>query len=448
MTGLSQNGWEPTVSYHVNLQAASIANHVFSSLDDLVIHCAVLADPTPHANELLDYLIQTCPSALEKKSSNGDTPLLVAGRLGRLQFVKILIEGNADQSVRNSKGENFLHMALAGNPSAHRLRPLLECLDPDLRSHLFMQRKNLSENGTAPLQAWVAQACVADAHNNGRRRYWYSTPTAPYGNREKDALDVLQLLLEFCGPDGNGLDMLSGAGDTCLHTAIMNNHVAIAKALIDFKPSLLFRENAVGRTPAEVAYDTLTSAQLAKPDSNNRHRNNNNSVEDFTRRNAVEFAADAVVKALAPNDIKAKADELGLGGDYSAEEITAIHGSTGLAGSKPARRAGETLAKQAIWDFCDSAMRKHPGVRRLVSLNEANDVARRLGEQETRSRYFSVQARRDEYEDEEDKDEESTHDFAALELSRQVNSAWENVPSEMAEELGLERCTECELFHE
>lgn len=422
-----------------------------SSLDDLVIHCAVLADPSPHADELLDYLIQTCPSALEKKSSNGDTPLLVAGRLGRTQFVKILIEGNADQSARNSKGENILHLALAGNPSAHRLRPLLEALDPELRSHLFLQRKNLSENGTAPLQAWVAQVCGADNNDSRRRHYWYSAPALPYEKRERDALDVLQLLLEFSGPDGNGLEMLNGAGDTCLHTAIMHHHVAVAKALIDFKPSLLYRENAVGRTPAEVAYDTLTSAQLAKPE-NDQNSRNNDAVREFIRRDAAEFAADAVVKALAASDIQAKADELGLGGDYSAEEITAIHGSTGLAGREPARRAAETLSKQAIWDFCDSAMRKHPGVRRLVSLNEANDVARRLGEQETNSRYFSVEARKDEYEDEEDKEDKdgkATDDFAAKELSSRTHGAWKIEHSEeKAEELGLEKCAVCESFHE
>jgi ankyrin repeat protein len=101
----------------------------------------------------------------------------------------------------------------------------------------------------------VAQVCGADNNDSRRRHYWYSAPALPYEKRERDALDVLQLLLELSGPDGNGLEMLNGAGDTCLHTAIMHHHVAVAKALIDFKPSLLYRENAVGRTPAEVAYD-------------------------------------------------------------------------------------------------------------------------------------------------------------------------------------------------
>lgn len=414
----------------------------------------MLAHPSPHANELLDYLVQTCPSGLEKKSSNGDTPLLVASRLGRTQFVKILIEGNADQSARNSKGENIIHMALAGNPSAHRLRPLLESLDPEFRNHLFMQRKNLSENGTAPLQAWVAQVCGANNNNTASRyrQYPYYYNTLPYEEQEKDVLDVLQLLLEFsASAEGNGLDMLNGAGDTCLHTAIMYNHVAITKALIDFKPSLLYRENAVGRTPAEVAYDTLTSSQLAKPGSPDNDRSK--SIDRFIQRDASEFAADAAVKALTPSDIKTKLEDLGLSGDYSAKEITAIHGSTGLAGNTPARRAEKDLSKQAIWDFCHSAMRRNPGVRRLVSLNEANDVARRLGEQETGSRYFSVEARRDEYDDDEakdeDKDDKSTDDFAAKELTSKLALAWiALVDKNVADKLDLEKCAECEKYHD
>jgi ankyrin repeat protein len=427
-----------------------------SILDDLVIHCAVLASPSPHANELLDYLIQTCPSALEKKSSNGDTPLLVAGRLGRTQFVKILLGGNADQSARNAKGENILHKILAGNPSAHRLRPLLESLDPDLRAHLFSQRKNLSENGTAPLQAWVAQVCGAGKPMATRNSYYaYGWEPLPYEKREDDVLDVLKLLLEFSN-EGKGLDMLNGAGDTCLHTAIMHHQVTIAKALIDFKPSLLYRENAVGRTPAEVAYDTLTSAQLAKPENITTERGD--SIGHLAKRAANEFAADAVVKALVPSEVKAQLEGLGLSGDYSAEELTAIHGSTGLAGKKVVRRAKDALAKQAIWDFCYTAMKNHSGTRRLVSLNEANDVARRLGEQETNSRYFSVQTRKDEYEDEEDKedkedkdekDDKDIDDFAAKELSSRLNSAWRAVSNdEYAEEMGLEKCDVCALYHE
>src|SRR5690606_10154066 len=66
--------------------------------------------------------------------------------------------------------------------------------------------------------------------------------------------------------EGQGLDMLNAAGDTSLHMAIMGRQLAIAKVLVDYKPSLLYRENAVGRTPAEVAYETLTALKLWKPD--------------------------------------------------------------------------------------------------------------------------------------------------------------------------------------
>ena len=349
---------------------------------------------------------------MEKKSSNGDTPLLVAARIGRTDIVKILVAGNADQSARNNKGENILHMALAGGPAPHQLRPLLESLDPELRSHLLKQPMHLAEGGTAPLQAWVAMLCQGYNGMTTRQR-------PRYKGREKEVLDMMQLLLGYLDPESSGLDMLSGAGDTCLHMAVVHQKLAIIKALIDYEPRLLYRENAVGRTPAEVAYDTLTSSRMARP----KH-------SSWVYKGG-EFMTDLKVKSLTPGDIKAKLDELGLSGDYSTEEVTAIYGSAGLAGNhtyfQPGRRADHALRKRVIWDLCHSAMRKHPGVRRLVSLNEANDVARRLGEQQASSRYFTVRARRDEYEDEdededgEDGDKKSPNeDILAQELFQRI----------------------------
>lgn len=51
------------------------------------------------------------------------------------------------------------------------------------------------------------------------------------------------------------------------------------------------------------------------------------------------------------------------------------------------------LVRRILWDLFATTVEKKPSTRRLVSLNEANDVARHLGEQETRSRYFSVNSR-------------------------------------------------------
>lgn len=392
-------------------------------------------------NQLLEYLIETCPSALEKKNYDGDTPLMVACRLGRRQFVRILIEGNADQSTRNLKGENIVHAAISNSPVAHRLQALLDELDPDLRTSLFLQRKNLSENGTTPIQAWVSAVPIA-SYGRGR----------DYIKREEALVDTLRLLLEYS--DGQGLDILDATGDTSLHRAIMTAQISVAKVLVDYKPSLLYRENAVGRTPAEVAYETLTSNQLARPNRIQLNRQED-IVDIYARRSPQEFVKESRIAAEEmdkPAD-KGQIEELGLSGDYTRLQVAKIRGSMGLAGSN---KAGDrvtfhsNLSKQVIWDLCRTAMSRHPDARRLVSLNEANDVARRLGEQETRSRYFSVNARHDEDEDGEEEEErdEKQGDFATRAMNDRRPDPWATVGENKAKEEGFDKCAQCDTYHE
>ncbi len=54
------------------------------------------------------------------------------------------------------------------------------------------------------------------------------------------------------------LDILDGKGDTPLHSLIAKKaDVAVIRTLLDVNPQLLHHENAVGRTPAEVARDNF-----------------------------------------------------------------------------------------------------------------------------------------------------------------------------------------------
>lgn len=397
----------------------------------------MLASPDEHANEVLEYLVQTCPGAIEKKSTDGETPLMVACQLGRTDFVKILIQGNANQSVRNNKGENIIHMALSKNTVAPKLRKLLDLLDSELRTHLFTQRKNLSENGTAPLHAWVSRFTGADRNFNYG---WYNRDSTHLNESETVAL--VQLLLEYS--DGQGLDMLNGAGDTCLHTAIMKNSVAITKVLLDFKPDLLYRENAVGRTPAEAAYDIVTSSQLSKPQESQNHELMFATRVDQESRRIEKLPEPIEAQSTAEAKAKAKLIELGLSGDHKADLIPSIQVSAGVIDDCRIQRLDGKISQQIIWDLCATAMEKNPGPRRLVSLNEANDVARRLGEQQVQSRYFSVNKRDNEDdEDAEDADSKLKDDFSVIQLRSNLGHAWKS-PEELK---NLKACPACNICH-
>jgi len=104
--------------------------------------------------------------------------------------------------------------------------------------------------------------------------------------------------------------------------------------------------------------------------------------------------------------------------------------------------------KKVIWDFCATALSNNSGKRRLVSLNEANDVARRLGEKHTPSRYFSVENRKDEDDEEQGSQDgkDDTTDFVVREMQQRRGRAWAFSEYE-AEKLGISKCEDCGSYH-
>ncbi|UKZ55109.1 hypothetical protein TrVGV298_008926 [Trichoderma virens] len=415
--------------------------------NDFVLHTAILATPSKRSIELIKYLIESYPDSLEKKTSNGDTPLMIACRLGYVQCAKLLIGANADQATRNHMGENILHAAVSQNPKAGSLRRLLDILDPSLRSHLFTERKSLQANGLTPLHAWISKTSgVTEEDHSGRysrrRRYYHYQPSSPYSKTE-DIVDMLQLMLEYS--KGEELDMLNGAGDTCLHTAIMQRMVSIVKVLIDFKPQLLYRENAVGRTPAEVAQDKVTADQFARQIKLQSKRGD--KLDAWPTKAVSEFITCETIEGLSDDQLREKVVELGLSGQYQPAQVAAIIGLVGLEQSK--ETLSDNTRNTVIWDLCKTCMDKNPGKRRLVSLNEANDVAKRLGEKHTASRYFSIQGRAEDDDDEaeDDKEEKDTRDFAAQQLSSNLSKAWK-INKFVAKDFGLEKCDGCGSYHD
>ncbi|UNI14911.1 hypothetical protein JDV02_001490 [Purpureocillium takamizusanense] len=417
--------------------------------NDLVIHCAVLSTVTKESVELLGYLVNACPEFIEKKTSSGDTPLMVACSLGRIEYVKTLLAAGADQSTRNASGENIVHASLKGNPTAAHIKPLMEILDSDLRKHLFLQRKSLEHNGTTPLHTWISRVCGLSDSGETTSYYHYNRSyynQAPSEYRDQEVVVTMaKLLLGYS--NGEELDMLNGAGETCLHTAVKREVISLVKVLVDFKPQLLLRENAVGRTPAEIAHDQLQSQTFEKPNDHYRHRTST-AVEDLINKHVDNFATESKADKADDATIKGKLQALGLSADYDEGDLVSLLAAMGTSGGKSGSTPSSGTMKKAIWDFCFSALSKDSGKRRLVSLNEANDVARRLGEKHTPSRYFSVENRKDEDEEEQGSQDgkDDTTDFVVREMQQRRGKAWEFSEYE-AEKLGISKCDGCGRYH-
>ncbi len=395
-----------------------------------------MANPGTESNELVEYLVETCPGSLEKKAAGGCTPLMIACQLGRIGFAKALIAAGADQSTKNDKGENIVHAVIKPDSPVCRTRTLLNLLDSDLRKHLFQQRKNLKENGTTPLHSWIMDY-------SGRN---YNSASA------KKVVAMLKLILEYS--NGEELDMLNGAGDTCLHSAISQGQLAIIRFLVDFRPQLLYRENAVGRTPAELANDQLATYVFQNPNSQRSYHNDDakSSAMELKKRDKSEFMLD---KLAQDEMLKKRAEDMreasGLGDVYTPHQLARILGAMGLDNPREWDRndlqtAG--LPERVMWDLCQVVMGRHAGKRRLVSLNEANDVARRLGESDVTSRYFSVNRRSAEDDEPEDKEEDESKklsDFVQESLQRA--NEWLIQEREGDAEKAIPKCTHCEKHH-
>lgn len=330
--------------------------------------------PNTHKTErLVEYLVKAFPSSLEAKSNDRRTPLNVACWLGRVNIVKILIDNGADQSTKDCHWNNLLHTAVECNPGAEQLQALLNLLDTEMLDRMFRDRCNIQHgDGRAPLHRWISKHVTP-----------YAAYNLPDCNR---SLAVLRLLLRYS--KGRELDMFDAGGDTILHQLIRDQgDLCIVREILEFNPQLLYRENAVGITPAELAHNSFVASSVTPSPQWQWH----NGCR-------LDKSVSTVLLARAP-------EEFVLGGAVSVGEDSRSR-------------------TQQIWDLVQEVSAATPGKRRLVSLNEANDVAKRIGDQYQSHRYgWNARQKRNE-EAEAGEPEPWVADVVVAELHYLYHSVW------------------------
>lgn len=302
------------------------------------MHGAIQTHDDDKAERLVEYLIRVQPASLETKNENGMSPLALAISLGKLKLVDTLIANGANQLTRDKQGNNVLHHAAGMPTTISGLRALLESLDPDLRKHLLKERSSLhTSDGCTPIHRWINTYSSTRNHN------------LEYN------LEHLRSLMAFS--DGTELEALNGEGNTPLHTLIRNkDHPAIIKEVIQTNPILLFRENAVGLTPAELAHDMFVKACIRPLGDDRLQRWPGSS----------ELMADKIIRMTAE--------------DFSLDVADRFPCETRTA-------QGNLSRVREIYGVVQGFVATHPGKRRLVSLCEATDVALRIGEGHQSQRY-------------------------------------------------------------
>ncbi|CVL06999.1 related to ankyrin repeat protein [Fusarium mangiferae] len=339
-----------------------------STDNDLVIHCAVMAEPNQEAKELLQYLVKACPSSLERRDSDGNTPLLNACILGRRQAVETLIGANADQATKNYKGENVLHALLRYKSDPSRLEAILKLFDQDLlRNHISQQHQSLQGKANTPLHSWISKMANDGSSNS---------------LSASEQKEMLTLLLRYTS--GKELELLNCEGNTPLHTAVQKENITITGVLVRHKPALLFQENVAGRTVFDIAKAQVNRRQFRQP-----YADRENWEQDLSADSLLDKLHDKQKKKARSAEVFSakRRDEItaecGLSREYCPDELYDIVGSLGYALGRSEPKSEkynmpEGMAAAVILDLCTTAIKQYPAKRRLVSVNEANDVLQRL----------------------------------------------------------------------
>ena len=215
--------------------------------NDLAIHVAVMSKPRKDgSNPCLDFLIRVMPENIDKKSSSGTTPLQLAFQLNRLYTAKTLIAAGANQATRNRMGENLIHSIVQANRShPSLLRTALAMLDQSLIATMLIERCASPGLGSlTPLALWIHTHRDTDSSTNQ---------------------EILQTLLAHS--QGADLGILDGAGDYPLNLLLKREYSDITESVINYKSSLLHKENAMGITPLENADNAFLQQWMIDPPS-------------------------------------------------------------------------------------------------------------------------------------------------------------------------------------
>jgi ankyrin repeat protein len=309
----------------------------------LIIQVAVLSKTDDRSLAVLRHLCETQPEAINHKSAKGMTALQLAFSLHRVEMAKILIEAGADQTARNHEHHNLVHAALFHkhtDEGLKKVRQLLELVDTRLVSGMFTERASCDPGAVTPLAQWLYMVRSQITQWNYNRNPNYNN-----GQDTKSVVDVqqeyLRTLLEFS--KGEDLGLVNGEGDTPPHAAVRYGAEHLLAIMLTCRPELLFRENASGRTPYEMAEDAYLAGNVYNgPPSIGVH------VGRRMYFGSMSETSTNILEKSAKSFVQAKTDS-----------------------RQPTEK---------VWDVCREFKAKTGAgkKRKLVSLLEANEVAKRL----------------------------------------------------------------------
>lgn len=276
---------------------------------------------------MVEYLVDSMPHCLEIKSDDEYTPLAIAFHTHKFEFAKTLISAGANQTVRACEGKNLMHLTIAPSlwPKFMRLDDMLSLIDPLLLPSMFVERCTSHPGSLTPLALWMTKCQSWDGDSRAR---------------------ILKTILDLAESTAQRhLELLDGSGNTVLHNAVNGLDGVALKTFLERRPDLLHRENAVGATPAELAENKWIAKMTNGPPEGPSRWNDDN----WRYYNPSKDLSSVRVVHKAPNHFVEK---------------------------QPHRA---NWVERDIYNLCNPKVEEEKRTKRkLVSLFDANEVAKRL----------------------------------------------------------------------
>jgi hypothetical protein len=206
---------------------------------------------------------------------------------------------------------------------AEDIAPLVSLLDPKLVPLMLVQRAG--GGSMTPLARWL--------QSNYSNATWDTQNPAFKETSDRMAAMTRLLMCYDESSDQKQLEILDGSGNTAVHVAVKFGYPTVLETMLDRRPDLLHRENATGCTPLDLAVDSWINKTTRTP--------RKLPISRYDKVPEWELVVDRPSRYfLADNDPRTR--------------------------------------WEIMFQICQDRSQQRPGKRTLVTLFEANEVAKRL----------------------------------------------------------------------
>ncbi|KFY22882.1 hypothetical protein V493_06259 [Pseudogymnoascus sp. VKM F-4281 (FW-2241)] len=314
---------------------------------ELLLHVAVMTTPSKEDQakhlELVKYIASSDASLLESRSLGGFTPLHLACTRRDKDVIAYLISMGSKVRSRDATGRNMVHHLICPSTSnpmwtkewekLNGFASFLSLFNKGDITEMLLERDIL---GYTPFAFWQSQC---QGTGSGESVHGTTIP---------------EIVSSYT--DGQHLAIMNAVGDLPIHVAVKQGRPLHVREFLSQNPQTLGRENVTGITALELAQQMLQSATMEGLKNSAQSR-----AQKWAKRE--DMSAGLVWKKW--HEFEPKDSE-----ETSEAKLLRV----GMR---------DLEAKRWVWEECLEAVERVEAEgeslkRRLVSLGEANEVARRM----------------------------------------------------------------------